>query len=78
MISSFSACEFGPLSYRQLEMNKIQALSKSRGNFDAKMSITSSMHQVLDWWISNIQTAIRQISYGSPSKIITTDASKTG
>ena len=40
LVSSFSAVEYGPLHYRNLEMNKIDALKLSAGKFDSEMNIT--------------------------------------
>ena len=78
MVASFSAVEFGPLFYRNLEKEKSKALKMNRGDFDEKMSVTLLMCQDLDWWIENVPTAFRKISHGSPIKVITTDASNSG
>ena len=40
LVSSFSAVEYGPLHYRNLEMNIIDALKLSAGKFDTEMNIT--------------------------------------
>lgn len=78
MVASFSAVEYGPLFYREIEKEKALALKENKGNFDAQMTMTSAMYLELDWWIENVQVAIRKITHGSPNKVITTDASNTG
>ena len=40
MVSTFSAVEYGPLYYRELEKEKKVALKQNQGNFEAYMKIT--------------------------------------
>ena len=40
LVSTFSTVEYGPLHYRELEKEKIQALRRSYGEFDFKMLVT--------------------------------------
>ena len=78
MVSSFSAVEYGPLYYRNLELAKIQALKFNTGNYDAIMPITSCMKDDLFWWVSNLADQKRYISHGNPDVCITSDASSVG
>ena len=78
MISSFSAVEYGPLFYRQLEREKIQALKNSKGDYEAVMHITHDMKIELLWWVNNLSTQKRLIDHGSADHIILTDASSAG
>ena len=78
LVSTFSAVEFGPLHYRELEKEKILALKISKGNFDASMLITNGMKTELQWWITNLPCQIRKISHGNPEFEIVTDASLSG
>ena len=78
IVSSFSAIEIGKLFYRNLEKEKIEALKKSKGNYEAYMHVTESMKSELKWWYLNIFTQNRKISHGNPSFIIETDASNLG
>ena len=78
MVAAFSAVEFGPLFYRELEKAKIGALSQNCGKFDADMHLTDKMHIELDWWIENVPTSYRKISHGSPQMKVVTDASLSG
>jgi hypothetical protein len=43
IVSSFSGIEIGKLFYRNLEKGKIEALIKSKGNYEAYMHVTESM-----------------------------------
>ena len=45
IVSSFSAVDYGKLFYRELEKEKIQALKRSKGNFDSYMRVTQGMKQ---------------------------------
>lgn len=78
LVSSFSAVEFGPLFYRCMEREKIQALKYQAGNYDSFMWITQSMKRELSWWIENLSEQERHISHGNPNIIITSDASAFG
>lgn len=78
MVSSFSAVEYGPLFYRQLEMAKIQSLKVSKGDYEAIMYISAKMKEELVWWINHLPTQKRVIDHGNASTVITTDASSAG
>ena len=78
IVSTFSAVEYGPLHYRDIEMQKIKALKYSKGNFDNKMQITNSMREELTWWITNLHTQKRHIDHSNPDLVITKDASLIG
>ena len=51
MVSTFSAVEFAPLNYRNIEKEKISALKSSQGNFESTMYISDEMKSELKWWI---------------------------
>ena len=78
LVSSFSAVEYGPLHYRNLELNKIDALKLSASKFDAEMNITFNMKVDLRWWLDNLSFQKRVINHGNPDVSITTDASLLG
>ena len=44
VVSSFPAVKFGPLHYRSLECDKIEALTFSKGNFDSYVYIYLRQH----------------------------------
>ena len=78
LVSTFSAVEFGPLHYREIEKQKIQALKISKGDFDCKMLVTDNMKIDLHWWISNLASQKRRIDHGNAQIVITSDASQLG
>lgn len=78
MVSTFSAVEFGPLHYRTLEKEKILALSRNAGNFDAFMSLSQEAKTELTWWIDHLPFQKRSIDRGNPKIIIVTDSSGMG
>ena len=75
LVSRFSAVEYGPLHYRNLEMNKLDALKLSAGKFDTEMNITFNTKVDLRWWLDNLSFQKRVINHGNPDVSITTDAS---
>ena len=77
-MSTFSAVKYGPLHYRELEKEKIQALRRSYGEFDSKMLVTENMKTDLLWWVNNLATQKRNIDHGNAQVVITSDASLIG
>ena len=69
MVSSFSAVDFAPLHYRNIEKEKILALQKSKGNFESTMIITDRMKSDLIWWIDNLPNQKRLICHDKVSKV---------
>lgn len=78
IVSSFSAVEYGQLYYRDIEREKINALEKSKGDFDADMTITHAMKAELNWWVKNIHTQKRYFGRENPKIVLQTDASSNG
>ena len=78
MVASFPGVEYGPLFYRSLENDKIDALRDSRGNYNEKMKITTEAKNDLEWWIKNVHHSVRKISHGKPNFVLRTDASSSG
>ena len=78
MVSTFSAVEYGPLYYRELEKEKIVAFKQNQGNFEACMKITKPMKEDLRWWIENLSTQVRKIYHGNADLVVVTDASLSG
>ena len=78
LVSSFPGVMFGPLYYRALERDKVQALKSSRGHFDSYMSLSQNAIEELQWWIASLPTAYNEINHGTPDIVINTDASLTG
>jgi hypothetical protein len=55
LVSVFTAVEYGPLHYRNLELQKIDQLKNCKDNYNSKMRITNAMKTDLRWWLENIQ-----------------------
>ena len=53
LTASLPAVPFGKLHYRSLEREKISALKISKGDFDAKMTLSKSAIEDTKWWINN-------------------------
>lgn len=71
-------CLYGPLHYRQLESDKISALKKSQGDYDAPVTLSNLAQQDLHWWIHNIDKANNPINHPNPTIILESDASNMG
>ena len=78
IVSSFPGVMHGAVYYRHLEKDKSQALQRTRGNFDASMSLSSHSKSELQWWIQNVDNAYNVINHPQPHHQITTDASLMG
>jgi len=61
-----------------IEIEKIQALSQNKGNYEALMPITESMKECLSWWSTNIDSQEKPISHNDPNTTMYTDASNLG
>lgn len=78
IVSTFSAVQYGPLHYRDIEREKIHALQLSKGDFNAVMPVTHNMKKELNWWINELPSQKRVIDHGNADFSITTDASLQG
>ena len=78
LVSSLPGVQFGELHYRHLEQNKILALQINKGNYDALTSLNTKARLELHWWVTNVNTAFKNIMQTNPDLTLTTDASNTG
>ena len=79
LVSIFPAVQVGPMYYRSLERDKIQALRDNKGHYDRKMILSSNSKRDLRWWILNLTSfAHAPISQSRPHMEICTDASGMG
>ena len=78
LVASFEAVPHGPLHYRFLENDKINALKLNKGNFDAKVCLSPLAIDECHWWRDNIHTSFRTILPLPISHTIYTDASELG
>ena len=77
-VSSFTAVEFGRLHYRQLELEKVQALKRVAGDYDKTFYLSGDAKTEIQWWVENINLQIRHIEHGKITFILTTDVSNQG
>ena len=78
IVSCFPGNTFGPLHYRYLELDKIQAVKSRKGNYEKPMSLSSLARHDLQWWVNNITTMYAHITHKPISLELTTDASNSG
>jgi len=78
IVSTFPGVQFGPLHYRHLEREKIEALKRCGGNYENKMMLSLNSLKELAWWINNLRESYRKITREEPSSIIEVDASLKG
>lgn len=78
LISNFPASQFGPLHFRDVDMDKTEALKANKGNFDKRMTLSDAAHADLKWWVNSAELLYKPISCKQPDVTIYTDASKQG
>ena len=78
LISNFPAAKLGPLHFRSLDMDKIEALRLNKGNFDAFMQLSELSRSDLKWWINSARSLHNPISLPQPEVTLYTYASKEG
>ena len=78
LISNFPGTKYGPLHYRALELCKINALQKARGDYSSTMTLSPQAKLELVWWIDNIATASKPAQCPNPDLVIKSDASNLG
>ena len=78
MVASFPGVMYGPLYYRQLEIEKVAALKQNQGNFEASMILSDMARSDLHWWIENITDTSNTAAHGNCQVVVYSDASLTG
>ena len=78
LISIFPAALFGPLHFRELDMDKTEALKLRKGDFDKHMSLSKKACLELNWWIDSADTLYKPICNTLPEITLFTDASNQG
>lgn len=74
-VSSLPGVDFGKLHYRNLERDKIEALKYNKGNYEGLMCLSDVAKEEIQWWIENIQYAVRSIHHSLITCVFQTDAS---
>ena len=67
-----------PLKFKYLEIIRNNALSKHNGNFDGFIKLDAKAREVINWWINNIHSQVKNILIPRPDCSIFTDASLIG
>ena len=78
LVATFEAVPLGPLYYRSLEVDKINALKQHNADFDANISLSTQSRSDILWWINNIDLAFKSLIPLPIDIVIYTDASKAG
>ena len=78
MIAFAQAFRYAEAYIKHLEMDKVQALRRARGNFDDKMLLSDDSIREIHWWLSNVRQSGRPIRMGPPQLMLFTDASNEG
>ena len=75
VVSALPGMEFGRLHYRNVERDKIYALSANQRDYDALMQLSPAAKQELRWWCDNVGHGYRRIQHASYSHSFQVDAS---
>ena len=78
LVSSLPGSRFGALYYRNIERDKVKALSENRGNFDANLLLSVAAKGDLQWWLGTIPHMYAPIHLPPITNFITCDASSKG
>lgn len=78
LVAACPAIQYGWLYTKRLEREKFLALKNSNNDFNAKMNISDTVIEDIEWWIRNAKTMINPIRTNSYTKVIFTDASLSG
>ena len=54
-------------TYRSLEIDKINALKESKGNFNSLMVFSDKSAADLRWWVNNIKGSFKPVSHEDPT-----------
>ena len=78
LVAAFEAVPMGQLYYRCLETQKIEALVRSQGDFDALITLNKSSLLEIKWWHDNIESAFKSLVAVPITLIMHSDASDFG
>ena len=78
LVAFSQAFSYGAIHSKNLEMNKIEALQRARGDFDQKMSLSDLARADIQWWITNVRRSGRPLELEKPEMTLFTDASEEG
>lgn len=79
LLSSSPGVEYGPLLYKQLEIeNKIDALKEGKGSFEVEMQLSELVRSDIHWCAEKSWFYVKTIFHGNPHFKLTSDASMKG
>lgn len=78
MSFGFLAVKYGKMHYRHLELQKIEALSINKGDYEAFTILSPMSRNDIRWWRDNVRDAYSDIYQENPKIVLTTDASLKG
>lgn len=77
-VANSQGCRWGKLYYRDLEREKIFALKRNKGNYDAFMSLSKLALNNINWWLTNDILEPVYFTAFKPTVLIESDASLRG
>lgn len=78
LVSTFPAVPHGKLFYRQLDIDKTDALRESHGDFSNLMHLSEQARFDLQWWCKHLPSSHTKIQSKNPDFLLRTDASNYG
>lgn len=78
MISYLPAVQYGGAHVKNLEIDKITALKRNGGRYEARMHISPIARRDIQWWVVNLPQAQREVRAAKPEIVLYTDASLQG
>ena len=78
LVASLPGVKYGALYYCFLEKCKLDALRRSRGDFDSSMILSCAARTEIQRWFPNTLSSVKPINVPPPSVTIQTDASSLG
>ncbi|CAB4019724.1 Hypothetical predicted protein [Paramuricea clavata] len=61
LVSNFPSAQFGPLHFRDLDMDKTEALKLNKGNFDKDMILSKASYDDWHWWVNSADSLFKPI-----------------
>ena len=78
LVSCTPGVQYAELFYKQLEIDKAQALRAANGNFDSTMSLSSIAITDIPWWLEHATKCKMKINQGGFNMTLSTYASTLG
>ena len=78
LVATFPGVSHGKLYYRQLDIEKSEALHRHKGNYKAVVLLSSKAKSDLKWWHEHLDTEFVDVRVKTPDKEVFADASDIG